>query len=122
MPYDSIDPELRDRIEDVVLNRREDAADRSWRSRNGSTVRRRGGPRGRRMAQEGLPVLSGSPTPSSRASTPTSTRTPRRLRAEIAAAGRPIEVIEGPLMDGMNVVGDLFGSEDVPAQVVKSAR
>lgn len=46
------------------------------------------------------------------------------LRAEIAAAGgRPIEVIEGPLMDGMNVVGDLFGSGKMfLPQVVKSAR
>ncbi|MGC7299569.1 B12-binding domain-containing protein, partial [Mycobacteroides abscessus subsp. massiliense] len=44
--------------------------------------------------------------------------------AEIAAAGgRPIEVIEGPLMDGMNVVGDLFGSGKMfLPQVVKSAR
>src|SRR3954465_158987 len=46
------------------------------------------------------------------------------LRLEIAAAkGRPIEVIEGPLMDGMNVVGDLFGSGKMfLPQVVKSAR
>ena len=46
------------------------------------------------------------------------------LRAEIAdAGGRPIEVIEGPLMDGMNVVGDLFGSGKMfLPQVVKSAR
>ncbi|MDZ4265930.1 MAG: vitamin B12 dependent-methionine synthase activation domain-containing protein, partial [Mycobacterium sp.] len=46
------------------------------------------------------------------------------LRAEIeAAGGRPIEVIEGPLMDGMNVVGDLFGSAKMfLPQVVKSAR
>ena len=46
------------------------------------------------------------------------------LRAEIAdAKGRPIEVIEGPLMDGMNVVGDLFGAGKMfLPQVVKSAR
>ena len=46
------------------------------------------------------------------------------LRAEIAArGGRPIEVIEGPLMDGMNVVGDLFGAGKMfLPQVVKSAR
>ena len=46
------------------------------------------------------------------------------LRLEIAAAkGRPIEVIEGPLMDGMNVVGDLFGAGKMfLPQVVKSAR
>ena len=49
---------------------------------------------------------------------------PEELRAEIAdAGGRPIEVIEGPLMDGMNVVGDLFGSGKMfLPQVVKSAR
>src|SRR3546814_13981760 len=47
-----------------------------------------------------------------------------QLRAEIkAAGGRPIEVIEGPLMDGMNVVGDLFGAGKMFLhQVVKSAR
>src|SRR3546814_5632695 len=47
-----------------------------------------------------------------------------QLRAEIkAAGGRPIEVIEGPLMDGMNVVGDLFGAGKMfLPQVVKSAR
>src|SRR5690606_23608989 len=40
-----------------------------------------------------------------------------------AAGGRPIEVIEGPLMDGMNVVGDLFGAGKMfLPQVVKSAR
>src|ERR1041384_6756593 len=46
------------------------------------------------------------------------------LRAEIAArGGRPLEVIEGPLMDGMNVVGDLFGAGKMfLPQVVKSAR
>ncbi len=46
------------------------------------------------------------------------------MRAAIAASGgRPIEVIEGPLMDGMNVVGDLFGSGKMfLPQVVKSAR
>ncbi len=46
------------------------------------------------------------------------------LRATLAADGRrPIEVIEGPLMDGMNVVGDLFGAGKMfLPQVVKSAR
>ena len=54
---------------------------------------------------------SGSRTRWSRASTPTSRPTPRSCGSEIAdRGGRPIEVIEGPLMDGMNVVGDLFGA------------
>ena len=46
------------------------------------------------------------------------------MRLEVAArGGRPIEVIEGPLMDGMNVVGDLFGAGKMfLPQVVKSAR
>ena len=61
---------------------------------------------------------SGSPTPWSRASTSYVEADTEELRAEIAArGGRPIEVIEGPLMDGMNVVGDLFGAgQDVPAR------
>ena len=56
----------------------------------------------------------------SRASTPTSSPIPRK-RATLFA--RPIEVIEGPLMQGMNLVGDLFGSGKMfLPQVVKSAR
>ncbi len=123
VPYDSIDPELRDRIEDVVLNRREDAAERlleiaerfnskdkaddpvaaEWRS---LPIRERI----THALVKGLDADVESDT--------------EELRAEIAAAGgRPIEVIEGPLMDGMNVVGDLFGSGKMfLPQVVKSAR
>ena len=79
--------------------------------RRGAQPGRRGG-RGRpRTSGARCRSASGSPTPWSRASTPTSRPTPRILRAEIAErGGRPIEVIEGPLMDGMNVVGDLFGA------------
>ncbi len=53
-----------------------------------------------------------------------SSKTPRSARAPIAErGGRPIEVIEGPLMDGMNIVGDLFGAGKMfLPQVVKSAR
>ncbi len=67
---------------------------------------------------------SGSPTRSSRASTPTSRPTPScSAPRSPTAAGGPIEVIEGPLMDGMNVVGDLFGAGKMfLPQVVKSAR
>ena len=58
------------------------------------------------------------------ASPPSSSRTPKRCaRRSPARGGRPIEVIEGPLMDGMNVVGDLFGEGKMfLPQVVKSAR
>ena len=90
------------------------------------TLQRRGARQSRRPRTSGARCrsASGSPTPWSRASTPTSRPTPRSCAQEIAArGGRPIEVIEGPLMDGMNVVGDLFGAGKMfLPQVVKSAR
>lgn len=123
VPYDSIDPELRDRIEDVVLNRREDAAERlleiaerfnsSEKSEDPAAAEWRSLPVRERITHalvKGIDAHVDADT--------------EELRAEIAAAGgRPIEVIEGPLMDGMNVVGDLFGSGKMfLPQVVKSAR
>ena len=121
--YDTVDVKLRDAIEDVVLNRRPDAADRlltiaeeyrgtgevadvaaeEWRSL----------PVGERITHalvKGIDAFVVEDT--------------EELRLEIAAAGgRPLEVIEGPLMDGMNVVGDLFGDGKMfLPQVVKSAR
>ena len=123
VPYDSIDPELRDRIEDVVLNRREDAAERlleiaerfnsSEKSEDPVAAEWRGLPVRERITHalvKGIDAHVDADT--------------EELRAEIAAAdGRPIEVIEGPLMDGMNVVGDLFGAGKMfLPQVVKSAR
>src|SRR5689334_22655593 len=123
VPYDSIDPELRDRIEDVVLNRREDAAERlleiaerynkSEKTEDPAAAEWRSLPVRERITHalvKGIDANVDADT--------------EELRAEIAAAGgRPIEVIEGPLMDGMNVVGDLFGSGKMfLPQVVKSAR
>ncbi|WP_375538435.1 methionine synthase [Mycolicibacterium sp. CBMA 234] len=123
VPYDSIDPELRDRIEDVVLNRREDAAERlleiaerfnkSEKSEDPAAAEWRSLPVRERITHalvKGIDANVDADT--------------EELRAEIAAAGgRPIEVIEGPLMDGMNVVGDLFGAGKMfLPQVVKSAR
>ncbi|MEE6167978.1 MULTISPECIES: methionine synthase [unclassified Mycolicibacterium] len=123
VPYDEIDPELRDRIEDVVLNRREDAAERlleiaerfnsKGKSEDPQAAEWRGLPVRERITHalvKGIDAHVDEDT--------------EQLRAEIAAAGgRPIEVIEGPLMDGMNVVGDLFGSGKMfLPQVVKSAR
>jgi 5-methyltetrahydrofolate--homocysteine methyltransferase len=123
VPYDSIDPELRDRIEDVVLNRREDAAERlleiaerfnkTEKSEDPAAAEWRSLPVRERITHalvKGIDAHVDDDT--------------EELRAEIAAAGgRPIEVIEGPLMDGMNVVGDLFGSGKMfLPQVVKSAR
>ena len=126
VPYDTIDPELRERIEDVVLNRREDAGDRLLEiaerfnsSDDGTGAKdpvaaewRSLGVRERitHALVKGIDAHVDADT--------------EELRAEIAAAGgRPIEVIEGPLMDGMNVVGDLFGAGKMfLPQVVKSAR
>jgi len=126
VPYDSIDPELRERITDVVLNRREDAAERLLEIAE-------------RFNQSGMAQGDMDPAAAQWRSLPVRERITHalvkgidadvetdteELRAEIAAAeGRPIEVIEGPLMDGMNVVGDLFGAGKMfLPQVVKSAR
>ena len=123
VPYDSIDPELRERIEDVVLNRREDATERlleiaerfnsTEKAEDPAAAQWRSLPVRERITHalvKGIDAHVDADT--------------EELRAEIAAAGgRPIEVIEGPLMDGMNVVGDLFGAGKMfLPQVVKSAR
>jgi 5-methyltetrahydrofolate--homocysteine methyltransferase len=123
VPYDSIDPELRDRIEDVVLNRREDAAERLLEiaERFNSSE----GPVDPIAAEwRSLPVRERITHALVKGIDAHVDDDTEELRAEIAAAGgRPIEVIEGPLMDGMNVVGDLFGSGKMfLPQVVKSAR
>ena len=123
VPYDSIDPELRDRIEDVVLNRREDAAERLLEiAERFNSADKPEDP----VAAEwrSLPIrerITHALVKGIDADVETDTE---ELRAEIAGAGgRPIEVIEGPLMDGMNVVGDLFGAGKMfLPQVVKSAR
>ena len=121
--YDEVEPELRERIEDVILNRRPDAAERlleiaeSYNKESAdeeSTQEEwRSLPVGERITHalvKGLDAFVEEDT--------------EELRQEIAArGGRPIEVIEGPLMDGMNVVGDLFGAGKMfLPQVVKSAR
>ncbi|MBS43553.1 MAG: methionine synthase [Nocardioides sp.] len=121
--YDQVDPALRERIEDVVLNRREDAAERlleiaeeyrdSGEEKEAATEEWRSLPVSERITHalvKGIDAHVEADT--------------EELRAEIEArGGRPIEVIEGPLMDGMDVVGDLFGSGKMfLPQVVKSAR
>ena len=117
--YDDLDAELRERVEDVVLNRRADATERlleiadrfkgkkgqkkvedlSWREK----------PVAERLAHalvHGIDNYIDADTEEAR-----------------LAARRPLDVIEGPLMDGMNVVGDLFGAGKMfLPQVVKSAR
>ncbi|MGY1826010.1 methionine synthase [Blastococcus sp. SYSU DS0541] len=121
--YDEVPAELRERIEDVVLNRRPDATERLLEiagdyagdggAREVATEEWRALPVGERITHalvKGIDAHVEDDT--------------EELRREIAArGGRPIEVIEGPLMDGMNVVGDLFGAGKMfLPQVVKSAR
>jgi len=123
--YAELDPELRERIEDVILYRREDATERlieiAERYRGGAAAEKKPGDelawrehnaheRIKHALVKGIDQFVEADT--------------EELRKEIAArGGRPIEVIEGPLMDGMNVVGDLFGAGKMfLPQVVKSAR
>ncbi len=125
--YDQIDPVLRDACEDVILMRpvkgEETATERlitlaeSFRGTDAAQEKAaaewRGWPVEKRLEHalvKGIDADVVSDTEEMRAATE-------------AAGGRPIEVIEGPLMDGMNVVGDLFGSGKMfLPQVVKSAR
>ncbi len=122
--YDEIPPELRERVEDVLLNRRPDATERLV------------------TFGEGLKLKPGAPGAAAAPVTEDAWRqasVEQRLEhalvkgiadfveadAEEARVkyGRPIAVIEGPLMAGMNVVGDLFGAGKMfLPQVVKSAR
>lgn len=121
--YDEIDPELRERIEDVVLNRREDAAERLLEIAERFNTK---GDDADPVAAEwrSLPVRERITHALVKGLDADVEADTEELRAEIAAGGgRPIEVIEGPLMDGMNVVGDLFGAGKMfLPQVVKSAR
>ncbi|MBO9829115.1 methionine synthase [Xanthomonas sp. A2111] len=121
--YDELDPELRERVEDVILNRRRDATERlleiaerykkagnrdagignreklAWREK---TVRERLS----HALVHGIDEFVEVDTEEAR-----------------QQSTRPLDVIEGPLMDGMNVVGDLFGAGKMfLPQVVKSAR
>ena len=117
--YDDLDPALREACEDVVLNRRADAADRllalaeqhrgTTRERKEADLSWREWPVEKRLAHalvHGITDFIADDVEEAR-----------------KKAARPIAVIEGPLMDGMNVVGDLFGSGRMfLPQVVKSAR
>lgn len=125
--YDQLDPELRERVEDVVLNRRDDATDRlleiADRFKGG------GAKREENLAWRGTPeqpvtVAARLAHALVHGITNFIVEDTEEARQEIfARGGRPIEVIEGPLMDGMNVVGDLFGAGKMfLPQVVKSAR
>ena len=116
--YDGLPEELKERVEDIVLNRREDATERLVEVAGkylgtGEAVKEdlewRSQPVAKRLEHalvKGITEFIDEDTEEA------------RLEAE-----RPIHVIEGPLMDGMNVVGDLFGEGKMfLPQVVKSAR
>lgn len=126
LPYSEIDEELRDAIEDVVLNRTDDPQAATERLLEIAERYRGTGEKVEETAEEwrSLPVgerITHALVKGLDANVEADTE---ELRQEIAArGGRPIEVIEGPLMDGMNVVGDLFGAGKMfLPQVVKSAR
>ena len=121
--YDAIPEELREACEDVVLNRRDDSTDRllaiadkykgDGKVAEKATDEWRLLPVSKRLEHalvKGLDAFVVEDTEEA------------RLLA-LNSGGRPIDVIEGPLMDGMNVVGDLFGTGKMfLPQVVKSAR
>jgi 5-methyltetrahydrofolate--homocysteine methyltransferase len=117
--YDDIDPELREIVEDVVLNRRPDATERLLAVAD-SVAGREQAEGGDSLAWRELPIeerLKHALVEGVDAFIVEDTEEARQ------AAERPIHVIEGPLMDGMNVVGDLFGAGKMfLPQVVKSAR
>ena len=124
--YDEIDPELRDAIEDVVLNRTEDTQAATERLLELAEAHRGTGETAEAATEEwrSLPVRERITHALVKGLDQYVEADTEELRAEIkTAGGRPIEVIEGPLMDGMNVVGDLFGAGKMfLPQVVKSAR
>ncbi len=117
--YADIDPELRDACEDVVLNRRSDATERllalaeRFKGQAGQTFEKnlawREDPVEKRLEHalvNGITEFIDADVEEAR-----------------AKSAKPLDVIEGPLMEGMNVVGDLFGSGKMfLPQVVKSAR
>ncbi|MFM9917528.1 MAG: methionine synthase [Rhizobacter sp.] len=120
--YDDLEPVLRERVEDVVLNRRPDAGERlievaesakgaakddsakfAWRAK----------PVDERLSHALVHGINDF----------ISEDTEEVYQRILASGGRPLHVIEGPLMAGMNIVGDLFGQGKMfLPQVVKSAR
>jgi 5-methyltetrahydrofolate--homocysteine methyltransferase len=117
--YDDIDPELREAVEDVILDRRDDSTERlvnlaeRYKGTDAAEEKKQAEWRALPVAErlsyalvKGIDAHIVDDTEEARQQFP-----------------RPIEVIEGPLMDGMNIVGDLFGSGKMfLPQVVKSAR
>ncbi|HEU4851673.1 MAG TPA: methionine synthase [Telluria sp.] len=120
--YDDLPAELRERVEDVVLNRRPDATERMIEF--AGTLKAGGKQQEQNLEWREAPVEKRLSHALVHGITQWIVEDTEEARQAIAARnGRPIEVIEGPLMDGMNVVGDLFGQGKMfLPQVVKSAR
>ncbi len=117
--YDEIPKPLLERVEDVLLNRRPDAADRL--TEFAETVKKKGKKdAGKADAWRDDPVESRLSHALIQGITEFIDQDVEEARQKYA---RPLSIIEGPLMDGMNVVGDLFGAGKMfLPQVVKSAR
>jgi 5-methyltetrahydrofolate--homocysteine methyltransferase len=120
--YDELSPELRERVEDVVLNRRHDATERLLEI--AESVKGAAKDDSAKYAWRALPVRERLQHALVHGQNEFITEdTEEMWQALRADGGRPLHVIEGPLMDGMNVVGDLFGQGKMfLPQVVKSAR
>jgi 5-methyltetrahydrofolate--homocysteine methyltransferase len=120
--YDDLEPELRERVEDVVLNRREDSGERlieiaesakGMAKDDTARLAWRAKPVDERLSHALVHGINDFITED----------TEEVYQRILATGGRPLHVIEGPLMAGMNVVGDLFGQGKMfLPQVVKSAR
>src|SRR5687767_2530835 len=120
--YDDLDAELRERVEDVVLNRRPDSTERLLEiaeqvkgaaKDEGTKLAWRAGDVAHRLSHALVHGINDFIV----------TDTEECWQAIAATGGRPLHVIEGPLMAGMNQVGDLFGAGKMfLPQVVKSAR
>ena len=116
--YADLDPELKERVEDVVLNRRADATERLLEI--AEQFKGDGKKTEVNLAWRELPVRQRLTHSLVHGITQFIDEDTEECRL---AADKPIQVIEGPLMDGMNVVGDLFGEGKMfLPQVVKSAR
>ena len=118
--YDDLPEDLRDAVEDVVLNRREDATERLLELAEKYRGDGAGESHKQDLAWRDLPVAKRLEHALVKG---IDTFVEQDAEEARQAFERPIEVIEGPLMDGMNVVGDLFGAGKMfLPQVVKSAR
>ena len=118
--YDDLPAELRDAVEDVVLNRRDDGTERLLDIAEKYRGDGKGSTQKEDLSWRELPVAKRIEHSLVKG---ISTFIEEDAEAARQEAARPIDVIEGPLMDGMNVVGDLFGDGKMfLPQVVKSAR